>query len=553
MNDPPLTEAEITRERLALEEAIRKVEADAARRARAESAANRAEKAAGAPPERRAESVAPPKSGPPDPDAPSAGGGEAKRPGDPGADEAGPRPPPRRNQFGDHPSLRDQGLKGFRDVVAEAETLGEATAQASKSAREAFAAAAPTRDAPRIEPHVEPEGLRPPPRRPAPRPPPSLREPAGPRGREGQPPRNGEPPLLREAARGEPASPGARPGQTERPPPWLPGGRRPPPEPGPMPGRREPEPGPPGAEPEDLDFAPRGPGRSPFTDADEDEAERPFPLRDDERQSRESLAERLRSVASLVLNRTALIAAAGVVLFLVVSGLAYWQWPTIAGLFSSSTVAPAPVERDAAPSSRTKMTDRIGAPSRPDARPQDAPTVAQRVVLYEEDPANPAGKRHVGTAIWRVESIPSGPGQAVDVAVRAEIEIPEVRVGVKFSVRRNTDKALPASHTIEIVFTLPPDFPNGGISNIPGILMKQAEQTRGVPLAGLAVKVTTGFFLIGLSSSEADVQRNIALLKERAWFDVPVIYGNGRRAIMAIEKGTPGDRAFAEAFAAWGE
>src|SRR3954470_18170354 len=34
MNDPPLTEAEITRERLSLEEAIRKVEAEAARRGR---------------------------------------------------------------------------------------------------------------------------------------------------------------------------------------------------------------------------------------------------------------------------------------------------------------------------------------------------------------------------------------------------------------------------------------------------------------------------------------------------------------------------------------
>src|SRR6187431_1259964 len=34
MSDPPLTEAEITRERLALEEAIRKVEAEAARRGR---------------------------------------------------------------------------------------------------------------------------------------------------------------------------------------------------------------------------------------------------------------------------------------------------------------------------------------------------------------------------------------------------------------------------------------------------------------------------------------------------------------------------------------
>ncbi len=81
--------------------------------------------------------------------------------------------------------------------------------------------------------------------------------------------------------------------------------------------------------------------------------------------------------------------------------------------------------------------------------------------------------------------------------------------------------------------------------------MKQAEQTRGIPLAGLAVKVTTGFFLIGLSAVDADVQRNVQLLKERAWFDVPVVYNNGRRAILAMEKGTPGERAFEQAFAAW--
>jgi len=137
--------------------------------------------------------------------------------------------------------------------------------------------------------------------------------------------------------------------------------------------------------------------------------------------------------------------------------------------------------------------------------------------------------------------------------VRGDVEVPERNMNVTLSLRRNTDRALPASHTIEIVFTTPADSPNGAIANIPGILMKQAEQTRGVPLAGLAVKVTDGFFLIGLSSAEADVQRNIQLLKERTWFDVPVVYANGRRAILAIEKGAPGERAFADAFAAWGE
>ena len=120
-----------------------------------------------------------------------------------------------------------------------------------------------------------------------------------------------------------------------------------------------------------------------------------------------------------------------------------------------------------------------------------------------------------------------------------------------WSLRRNTDQSLPASHTVEIMFNLPQDFPSGGVQNVPGILMKQAEQTRGAPLAGLAVKVTPGFFLIGLSAVDADMQRNLQLLKERAWFDIPIVYNNNRRAILAIEKGTPGERAFAEAFAAW--
>ncbi|MGD9923651.1 MAG: hypothetical protein AB7V13_19760, partial [Pseudorhodoplanes sp.] len=152
---------------------------------------------------------------------------------------------------------------------------------------------------------------------------------------------------------------------------------------------------------------------------------------------------------------------------------------------------------------------------------------------------------------WRTETVSPGPGRPPELVVRADVEVPERRMTMSFSIRRNTDQTLPASHTMEVMFNLPPDFPAGGISNVPGVLMKQAEQTRGTPLAGLAVKVTNNFFLIGLSAVESDQARNIQLLKERAWFDIPIVYNNNRRAILAIEKGTPGERAFAEAFAAW--
>ena len=198
---------------------------------------------------------------------------------------------------------------------------------------------------------------------------------------------------------------------------------------------------------------------------------------------------------------------------------------------------------------KPKIPDRVGQPSSSD---QVAP-VAQRVVLYDEDPSDPKGKQYVGSVIWRTEQIKASGTQKADIAVRADIEIPDRKFKMTMSFRRNTDTSLPASHTAELTFILPPDFSGGGVSNVPGILMKSNEQARGTPLAGLAVKVTDGFFLVGLSNVDADRSRNLQLLKERSWFDVPLVYVNQRRAIIAIEKGAPGERAFNDAFAAWGE
>jgi Tetratricopeptide repeat len=182
-----------------------------------------------------------------------------------------------------------------------------------------------------------------------------------------------------------------------------------------------------------------------------------------------------------------------------------------------------------------------------------SPSIAQRAVLYEADSSNPQGKRFAGTVTWRTETVSPNGSHASELVVRADIEIPERHMAVTWSLRRNTDKALPASHTIEVTFNLPPDFPSGGISNVPGILMKDSEEVTGLPLAGLAVKITNNFFLIGLNAADAEMQRNVQLLKERTWFDILIVYSNGGRAILTMEKGPPGERAFTEAFAAWGQ
>jgi hypothetical protein len=166
--------------------------------------------------------------------------------------------------------------------------------------------------------------------------------------------------------------------------------------------------------------------------------------------------------------------------------------------------------------------------------------------LYEEDPAEPRGRQFVGSAIWRTETISLGHGP--ELAIRADVEIPERKLGMIWSLRRNTDSRVPASHMIEMRFKLQPDE---NISNVPGMLLQSGAQS--VAFKGLVVKVIDGwFFLMGLSAVDADREHNVQLLlKERAWLHIPVVYSDGHRGILAIEKGTPGERVFAEAFAAW--
>jgi len=119
------------------------------------------------------------------------------------------------------------------------------------------------------------------------------------------------------------------------------------------------------------------------------------------------------------------------------------------------------------------------------------------------------------------------------------------------SIRRNTDQALPASHRIEIVFNLPANFPFSGVRSVSGIFVKLGEETDSSLLAGPIVMVASGSFLVRLSAVGTEMQRNMELLRERGWFEIPIVYNDGRRAILAIQKGAAGNHVFAEAFAAW--
>lgn len=496
--EPPLTESEITRERLSLEEAVRKVESEAAQRARDLARGDGKPRAGdafrtnlranpapqdGQPPARGRQPIVPTPARQPEPKTPEPRPPEPKQ-SEPRPEDRAPERPqrnlrvdpppipkpqqptqepglpptrerngtPRRFENNPPPAPAAAAMRGFRDVTADVDDLGRAAAQANRAARKTYAnvpSQSPEFD--RLEPTMEDRA---------------------------------------------------------------------------------------GAEPyyDDIDHADR-------YETPDLESERP-------NGGKPAKQKKVRPPRTG--SRFPFKAAIAIGIVMILIGVVILGYPNIMqmvrGFGSGSSPAVVDTSKDAPLAPRPKIADRVGQPSSDQIAP-----VAQRVVLYDEDPAEPKGKQYVGTVVWRTEQIKAAGGKPSDIAVRADIDIPDRKLKMSMSFRRNTDTSLPASHTAELTFVLPPDFPSGGVANVPGILMKSNEQARGTPLAGLAVKVTDGFFLVGLSNVDADRSRNLQLLKERSWFDIPLVYTNQRRAIIAIEKGPPGERAFNDAFAAWGE
>jgi len=193
------------------------------------------------------------------------------------------------------------------------------------------------------------------------------------------------------------------------------------------------------------------------------------------------------------------------------------------------------------PADSVQRSDPLSAPdaATPTALEAAGPT---RAVLAEET-SGPEPVTTSGSAVWRTERDTESSG----LVARADISLPERGIGVTWVLRLNSDKSLPASHLIEISFRLPPDFPDRGVSDVPGLMVKSAELMRGVPLTGAVVQTSPTSFLIGLSPQE----NNLNLLAAHPWMDIPIFYGNGRRAILALDKGVSGARAINDAMASW--
>ena len=177
-----------------------------------------------------------------------------------------------------------------------------------------------------------------------------------------------------------------------------------------------------------------------------------------------------------------------------------------------------------------------------DRRPVTTTTAVagQRAVLYEESQATATGTTFAGQAIWH-----QPPAKGTN-AISVDVAIPQKDLVLKLTVSRDPDGGNVISHLVEFRFFKSDRKQSADVQDVLGILMKNDELAGGIDLAGKVARVHPGVFLMALSGAPVDVERNMTLLKERPWLDIPIVFQGGARSLLAIEKGSSGQNAINE-------
>ena len=215
----------------------------------------------------------------------------------------------------------------------------------------------------------------------------------------------------------------------------------------------------------------------------------------------------------------------------------------VPGMGEGSTVAGQTVPDDAPDAGST-------APGTGEAGARDA-AVGQRTIFYEERTGTQPGTANQGSTAWSVAQVSPGGDLPVEPAIRAEATIPELDLTLEMTIRRNGDATFPASHIVELFFTVPETFEGRGIADVQRITFKNTEQDPGSALIAVPAPIDTNIFLVALTDAATAVQTNTALMLSQGWIDIPMQYVSGRRALITLEKGAAGDRVFSEVFEAW--
>ena len=197
------------------------------------------------------------------------------------------------------------------------------------------------------------------------------------------------------------------------------------------------------------------------------------------------------------------------------------------------------------------------APATPAAETQNPPAAsaapapsagrAAMLVASADNPQKPVVS--LGSTVWSL--IPAAPGQPATVAVKAEADIPDLKMHATMTLRKNTDPTLQATHTIDLKFSFADGAPITGFKDVGLPQMRMEDSTAAEALTSVKVKISDTYFLIALAKGDSDTARNLDLMQTRAWFDFPLLLNDDRIAKVVFQKSAEGQAMLEKAFDAW--
>jgi hypothetical protein len=183
------------------------------------------------------------------------------------------------------------------------------------------------------------------------------------------------------------------------------------------------------------------------------------------------------------------------------------------------------------------------------ANPPASPSAGRAAMLVAaaDNPQKPAVS--LGSTTWSL--IPPAPNQPATVAVKAEADIPDLKMHATMTLRKNTDPTLQATHTIDLKFSFAEGAPITGFKDVGLPQMRKEDSTAAEALTSVKVKISDTYFLIALAKGESDTARNLDLMQTRAWFDFPLLLNDERIAKVVFQKSPEGQAMLDKAFEAW--
>ena len=167
------------------------------------------------------------------------------------------------------------------------------------------------------------------------------------------------------------------------------------------------------------------------------------------------------------------------------------------------------------------------------------------MVIASDSPRNPVVS--LGSTVWSTIPVP---GQPARVAVKADADLPELKMHATMTLRKNADPTLLATHTIDLKFSFADGAPIAGVKDVEP-KMRNLGSTASEALRAVKVKISDVYFLIALAEGDQDTARNLDLMQTRAWFDFSLLLNDNRIAKLVFEKSTKGEAMVAKAFEAW--